>query len=66
MKITQAIQRVNKRVVSRAAQVKKWEFIEDDFSIPGGELTPTMKIKRGNVLKKNSSVVDKFYGEQSI
>ena len=62
----QGIQRANKKVVSRAAQVKKWAFIEKDFSIPGGELTPTMKIRRPNVLKNNADVINKIYGEESL
>jgi len=44
-------------VVSEAASIKKWAFIEKDFTIPGGELTPTMKIRRPNVLKNNVEVI---------
>jgi long-chain-fatty-acid--CoA ligase ACSBG len=36
----------NKQLVSKAAHIKKFKLIPTDFSIPGGELTPTMKLKR--------------------
>ena len=36
----------NKRLVSKAAHIKKFKLLEMDFSQPGGELTPTMKLKR--------------------
>jgi long-subunit acyl-CoA synthetase (AMP-forming) len=32
--------------------VKKWIFIKDDFTIAGGEFTPTLKMKRSFVEKK--------------
>jgi long-chain-fatty-acid--CoA ligase ACSBG len=36
----------NKQLVSKAAHIKKFKLVPIDFSIPGGELTPTMKLKR--------------------
>jgi len=32
--------------VSRAAYIRKWKLLIDDFSLPGGELTPTLKLRR--------------------
>jgi long-subunit acyl-CoA synthetase (AMP-forming) len=32
-----------------------------DFSVPGGELGPTLKMKRHVVLEKNLMEVEKFY-----
>lgn len=51
----------NKQVVSRAAQIRKFTLIPVDFSIPGGELTPTMKLKRKVTEKKYSDIVEKMY-----
>ena len=49
--------------MSRAARVQKFEIIPQDFSIPGGELTPTMKLKRMEVMKKYAAVVDAMYAD---
>lgn len=50
--IQAAIDRTNARAVSRAAHLRKFTTIPDDFSIPSGELTPTMKLKRKVTEKK--------------
>ena len=41
--------------------VKKFELMEKEWSIEGGELTPTMKVKRKVVLEKYKDVVEKIY-----
>ena len=47
--------------MSRAAQIKKWIILPTDFSVPGGELGPTMKLKRRVVLEKYSKQVEEIY-----
>lgn len=44
--IQKCIEETNKKSVSRAAHIRKFRLIATDFSIPGGELTPTLKLKR--------------------
>ena len=44
--IKKCIEETNKKSVSRAAHIRKFKLLPDDFSIPGNELTPTMKLKR--------------------
>ncbi len=44
-------------------QIKKFELINCDWTIAGGELTPTMKPKRKPILKKYDHLVRKIYGE---
>jgi long-chain acyl-CoA synthetase len=41
--------------------VKKFELMEKEWSMEGGELTPTMKVKRKVVLEKYKDVIEKIY-----
>lgn len=50
--IKKCIEASNKKSVSRAAHIRKFKLLPDDFSIPGGELTPTLKLKRSVTVKK--------------
>jgi len=59
--LNKCVAETNKKLVSKAAHIKKFELIPMDFSIPGGELTPTMKLKRKVTEKKYSALVDKIY-----
>jgi long-chain acyl-CoA synthetase len=44
-------------------QIKRFELIESDFTIEGGELTPTMKVRRRVVEQKYRAVIDGIYAE---
>ena len=48
-------------LVSKAEQVKKWSVLNTDFTIDGGELTPTLKVKRNVVMDKYGDEVDAIY-----
>jgi len=43
--------------------IKKFAILEKDFSIEGGELTPTLKVKRKVVTERYSDLLDSFYKE---
>ena len=43
--------------------VQKFRILPVDFSISGGELTPTMKLKRRVVLEKYTDLVEDMYRE---
>ena len=47
--------------VSNAARIRKFAVLATEFSVAGGELTPTLKLKRGVVHDKYSDVIDAFY-----
>ncbi|OQR88903.1 long-chain-fatty-acid-CoA ligase [Achlya hypogyna] len=55
------LQRANERATSRAQKVQKYIFVAHDFSIPGGEMTPTLKVKRNVVLDKYAAEIDTMY-----
>ena len=41
--------------------MKKIEILPDDLSQEGGELTPTLKVKRNVVAEKYAAEVDSLY-----
>lgn len=55
------IDKANRQAVSNAQRIQKWMVIPKDFSIPGGEMGPTMKVKRIYVTKKYAGCIDKIY-----
>lgn len=42
-------------------QVKKFELINGEWTIDGGELTPTLKLKRKVIMQKYGDAVDRIY-----
>ena len=42
-------------------QVKKFELVPEIWSIDGGQLTPTMKVKRNVLLKQYESLIEEIY-----
>jgi long-chain acyl-CoA synthetase len=58
--ISEHIEEINKRF-ARVEQVKKFEILPRDLSQEGGELTPTMKVKRNVVADKYAAEVDALY-----
>jgi long-chain acyl-CoA synthetase len=54
------LDQVNQRF-ARVEQVKKFEILPRDFSQEGGELTPSMKVKRNVVADKYADEVEALY-----
>ena len=49
--------------LARFETVKKIALIESELTVAGGELTPTLKIKRRVVDEKYKGVIDRIYEE---
>jgi long-chain acyl-CoA synthetase len=49
--------------LARYEKIKKVALLENEFSIEGGELTPTLKIKRRVIDEKYRDVIEKLYEE---
>lgn len=49
--------------VSRAESIREFRLLEEDFTIESGHLTPSMKIRRPEVMKDYQSVVEDLYAE---
>ena len=59
--IQEGIDLTNDSSVSNAQKVQKWKILSKDFSVPGGELGPTLKMKRHFVLQQYADLVNGFY-----
>lgn len=59
--IQEAFERVNAKATSNAQKVQKWVILERDFSISGGELGPTMKLRRPIVVKMYQEKINELY-----
>lgn len=59
--INKAIQRVNQKASSNAQKIQKWTILNRDFSIAGGELGPTLKLKRSFILTMYEECIDELY-----
>ena len=64
--IQKAIDAVNQVATSKAQFVRKWKLIPKDFSLPGGELTGTMKLKRKVVLGMYKAEIEALYTEAKL
>lgn len=51
--------------VSRAESIRTFRLLEEDFTIDSGHLTPSMKIRRADVMKDYSEVVEDLYAQAS-
>ena len=58
--IRKAVDEVNSHV-GPVEQIKRFEILPRDFSQEGGELTPTLKVKRNVVREKFAGVIDEVY-----
>ncbi len=47
--------------LNRWETIKKWALLDHDLSVERGELTPSLKVKRGVVAEQNKEILDGFY-----
>jgi long-chain acyl-CoA synthetase len=58
--VQQAVAEANARV-SRPEQVKKFVVLDQQWTIDGGELTPTLKLRRAVVAARHADKLDRLY-----
>lgn len=59
--VRKGIEQANEEAISNVARVRNFVILCKDFSIEGGELTPTMKVKRKVVVEKYKEKIDSMY-----
>ncbi|KAM9242671.1 long-chain-fatty-acid--CoA ligase ACSBG2 isoform 1-T1 [Dugong dugon] len=59
--IQKCIDEVNAVAVSNAQKIQKWIILEKDFTIAGGELGPTAKVKRHFITEKYKQQISNLY-----
>jgi long-chain acyl-CoA synthetase len=58
--VGQAVKRANKHLAS-FEQIKRFRILDREFSIEDGELTPTMKVRRTQVLENFRDIIAELY-----
>ncbi|WP_062316355.1 AMP-dependent synthetase/ligase [Demequina maris] len=58
--LEKAVTRAN-GAVSRAESIRKWEILPDDFTVDNGYLTPSLKLKRAQVLRDFAEDIEALY-----
>jgi len=54
------IEAVNEHL-ARYEQIRVWELVPAEFTLEGGELTPTLKVKRRVINIKYKTILDRLY-----
>lgn len=62
--VRKVIARVNRQLAS-FERIRKFRILDRDFSIEHGELTPTMKLRRGRVIENFRAAIDELYGAKA-
>ena len=58
--LDRAIERVNAKH-SHAEGIRRWRVLPHDLTLAGGELTPTLKVKRHVVIERWADLIDEMY-----
>ncbi len=52
--------------LSRPEMVRRWDFLKEEMTVESDQLTPTLKVRRGVVIKKNQGVIDGLYAGKGM
>lgn len=60
--VRREVETVNSQL-ARYEQIRSWELLPAEFTLEGGELTPTQKVKRRVIHDKYGEVIERLYRE---
>jgi long-chain acyl-CoA synthetase len=63
--IESEIQRLNEHF-GHYAQIKKFVLLPEEWSLAGGELTPTLKLKRRQLVQKYTAEIESLYADEEL
>ena len=63
-RVRDAVDRANAEL-ARYENVRSYKILDREFSIERGEMTPTMKLKRGVIEEKFSDLIESFYSTRA-
>jgi long-chain acyl-CoA synthetase len=63
--LEQAVEREVNPKLARFETIKRVAILPEDFSIDRGEMTPTLKVRRGAVEKKYAALIESLYAESA-
>lgn len=61
--IQKIINSINDKALSRAQLIRRWTILPHEFSVDGGEVTPTLKLKRKFIAQKYTKEIEMMYME---
>ena len=64
--VMKGIKQANQQAISRAQMVQYFYLMPEDFNVQNGMLTPSLKLKRGEVLKKYAIEIEKMYATSKL
>ena len=64
--LAEGLKKANEKAISRAQHVQDFVILPEDFSVDNGTLTPTMKLKRKEVLKRYAGLIEGLYTKPAL
>ncbi len=60
------MKKANAKAISRAQHVQDFHIMPEEFTVENGLLTPTLKLKRKEVVKKYAAEIEAMYTKPSL